>query len=494
MTEVLRNQWGFKGFVVTDYTAINEMINHGVGDLQTVSAMALNAGVDMDMVGEGFLRTIPESLEQHKVTLDKINEACRLILEAKYNLGLFNDPYLYCDTNRVKNDVFTPENKNIARNYAPETFVLLKNDNNILPLKKTNKIAIIGPLANMKENMVGSWSVAADFSKNISLLMGLDDSKINYQYAQGCEFDYNPEFIKNVGIFGKPIKWDGRSADEMFEEAKNIALNSDIVVLTLGESAEMSGESSSMSDIRIPQSQRDLIYKISKLNKPVVLVLFNGRPLDLSEELPLVDAVLDVWFPGTEAGNSIVDALFGDANPSGKLTTSFPRNLGQVPIYYSHKNTGRSLSNDALKNCKFEKFRSNYLDICNTPLFPFGYGLSYTNFEYSNLKLSNDKLNKNGKINITVDVSNTGGYDGKEIVQLYIRDIVGSVTRPVKELKGFEKIFIKKGETKTVSFSITTDDLKFYDYNLNYIAEPGEFEVFVGGNSEDVMTSKFMLE
>ena len=494
MTDVLRNQWGFKGFVVTDYTAINEMIHHGMGDLQKVSALALNAGVEMDMVGEGFLTTLSKSMQEHKVTIDKINQACRLILEAKYDLGLFDDPYLYCDENRAKNDVFTDKNRKIAREFASETFVLLKNDNNILPLKKSQKIALIGPLADMKENMPGTWSVATDFSKAVSVIAGFEEAGINFKYAKGCKFDYSPVFEKKVGIFGKPIKEDARSTEELYNEAENLAINSDVIVLTLGECAEMSGESSSRSDIRIPQSQRDLLIKLSKLNKPIVLLLFNGRPLDISEELPLANSILDVWFPGTEAGYAIADAVFGKTNPSGKLTATFPRNVGQIPIYYNHKNTGRPISKDALENCKFEKFRSNYLDVCNTPLFPFGYGLSYSNFEYSNLQLSGDKLSQNSSLEISVDVANIGKYDGKETVQLYIRDVVGSVTRPVKELKGFQKVFIRENETKTVKFKITIDDLKFYDYNLNYIAEPGEFEVFVGANSEDLLASKFILD
>ena len=494
MTDVLRKEWGFSGFVVTDYTAINEMINHGMGDLQTVSAMALNAGVHMDMVGEGFLRTLTKSLNEKKVSLDKINEAIKLILEAKYDLGLFKDPYKYCDVNRAKTHVFSDQHRKVAREMAPETFVLMKNEKQLLPLNPDKKIALIGPLADAKENMAGTWSVATDYSKAISLLKGLKEASNNITFAKGCNFHYDIEMEKKVGVFGKPLMRDERSDMELRGEAIRIAKQNDIIVMALGEAAEMSGESSSRTEIRIPESQRDLLKELSTLGKPIVLILFTGRPLVLTDELPIVNSLLNVWFPGTEAGYAIADVVFGKSNPSGKLTATFPRSAGQIPIYYSHKNTGRPISEQAKDNCTFEKFRSNYLDECNEPLFPFGFGLSYTDFEYKNLKISKNMINSNEKLEVSVDVSNIGIFDGKEVVQLYIRDKVGSITRPVKELKGFQKVFIPKGATMNVKFTITNDDLKFYNYNLQYVSEPGEFEVFVGGNSRDVLMEKFVLK
>ncbi|WP_445454926.1 beta-glucosidase BglX [Flavobacterium sp. HNIBRBA15423] len=485
MTDILRDKWKFNGFVVTDYTGVNEMIDHGMGDLQTVSALALNAGIDMDMVGEGFLTTLKKSIDENKVSINQLDAAVRRILEAKYDLGLFDDPYKYCDEQRAKTEIFTPENRAFAQKVATESFVLLKNDNQVLPLKTTQKVALVGPLADAKENMPGTWSVATDFSKAISLKTTLSEKLgSNLLYAKGSNLDYNQEFEKRVGVFGKSINRDGKTDDVLNNEAIAIAKKSDIILFAIGESAEMSGESSSRSNIEIPQAQKDLLKKLKALNKPIVLVLFTGRPLALTEESQLADAILNVWFPGTEAGPAITEVLYGAVNPSGKLSMTFPRNVGQVPIYYSHKNTGRPLSDEKREKCEFEKFRSNYLDVCNTPLFPFGYGLSYTTFEYSSVKISTTKLSRKESLEVTVDVTNTGDFDGKEVVQLYIRDLVGSVTRPVKELKGFQKVFLKKGEVKTVKFIITEEDLKFYDFNLDFVAESGKFEVFIGTNSD----------
>ena len=483
MTDVLRKQWGFKGFVVTDFTGINEMIEHGMGDLQTVSALSLNAGVEMDMVGEGFLTTLKKSLDEKKVTIEQIDNAVKLILEAKYDLGLFQDPYKYCDEKRAKTEIFTSASRKEARQIAAQSLVLLKNQNQILPLKKSGTIALIGPLADAKENMPGTWSVATKMENAISLLAGIKEvagPSVKVLYAKGSNLDYDEIFETNATMFGKTLHRDSRSKEELLAEALKVANQSDVIVAALGESAEMSGESSSRTNLEIPQAQKDLLNALLKTGKPVVLVLFDGRPLVLKEENETVPAILNVWFAGTEAGAAIADVLFGDVNPSGKLTTTFPRSVGQVPIYYAHKNTGRPLAN---KECKFEKFRSIYLDERNEPLFPFGFGLSYTNFDYSNLKISSDKMNKGGKLKVTVDVTNTGNYDGKETVQLYIRDLVGSVTRPVRELKNFQKITLKKGEKQTVTFDITVEDLKFYNSDLQFAAEHGQFDVFVGGNS-----------
>jgi len=493
MTDVLRKQWGFKGFVVTDYTAIMEMEYHGIGDLQTVSAAALNAGVEMDMVSEGFLKTIKKSLDEGKISIDVVDNAVRLILNAKYDLGLFHDPYKYCDENRAKTEIFTNSNRSEARKIAAQSLVLLKNDNQLLPLKKSGTIALIGPLADAKENMAGTWSVATKQENSISLLAGIKSAvgaSAKVLYAKGSNLDYDPALEEKGTMFGKTLHRDNRTKEELLAEALKIANQSDVILAALGESAELSGECSSRTNIEIPQAQKDLLEELVKTGKPVVLVLFNGRPLVLKREKEIVPAILDVWFAGSEAGYAIADVLFGNENPSGKLTTTFPRSIGQVPIYYASKNTGRPLGNT---NGKFEKFKSNYIDERNEPLFPFGYGLSYTKFEYSNLKISTSKINFNETMEVSVDVINTGNYDGKEVVQLYIRDLVGSVTRPLKELKGFQKITIKKGEKQKVTFRISQEDLKFYNSDLQFIAEPGEFEVFVGGDSDTQLNEKFLL-
>jgi beta-glucosidase len=489
LTDVLRKQWGFKGFVVTDYTGINEMIDHGIGDLQTVSARALNAGIDMDMVGEGLLSTIQKSLKEGKTTVAQIDAACRRILEAKYKLGLFDDPYRYCDENRAKTEVYNAAHRKIARETAAQSFVLLKNQNNILPLKKTGTIALVGPLADNAANVPGTWAVAARFDEAITVLKGMTEvggSNLKILHARGSNLDADSLFEDRAGMFGKSLKRDSRSAQAMIDEAVAIANQSDVVVAALGESAEMSGESSSRSNIEIPQVQKDLINALLKTGKPVVLVLFTGRPLAIKSESENVPAILNVWFGGSEAGYAIADVLFGDVNPSGKLTTTFPQSVGQVPLYYAHKNTGRPLGEGQW----FSKFRSNYLDVSNDPVYPFGYGLGYSSFSYSDIKLSSTLLKSNQTLTASVTITNNGKYDGKEVVQLYVRDIVGTVTRPVKELKGFQKIDLKAGETKTVTFNITPNDLKFYNYDLKYDWEPGEFEIMIGTNSKDVKKGK----
>lgn len=491
MTDVLRKQWGFKGFVVTDYTAINEMIDHGMGDLQTVSALSLNAGVDMDMVGEGLLTTLKKSLQEGKVTMAGIDAACRRVLEAKYKLGLFTNPYKYCDEQRARTEIFTDANRREARRIASESFVLLKNQNNILPLKKGGTIALIGPLADNKENMTGTWSVAANFSKATSLLTGLKEvggTGVRILTARGSNLDADSLFEERAGMFGKSLRRDSRPADVLLREALDVAAQSDVIVAALGESAEMSGESSSRSNIEIPQVQKDLLMALVKTGKPVVLVLFTGRPLAIKWESENVPAILNVWFGGSEAGYAIADVLFGDVNPSGRLTTTFPQNVGQVPIYYAQKRTGRPLGEGQW----FQKFRSNYLDVSNEPLYYFGYGLSYTSFQYGQLQLSATSLKGAQRLKASVTVTNRGQRDGEEVVQLYIRDMVGSITRPVKELKGFQKISLRPGESKTVSFTITPEDLKFYNYNLKWDWEPGEFEIMIGPNSNEVQRMKVM--
>lgn len=493
MTDVLRKQWKFNGFVVTDYTGIPEMIDHGIGDLQTVSALALNAGIEMDMVGEGFLSTLKKSVEEGKVTLQQIDHAARLILNAKYDLGLFEDPYRYCDLKRNKTDIFTQDHRTEARKTAAESFVLLKNAKGILPLKKAGTIAVIGPLGNNSVNMPGTWSVATKHGSAVSLTGGMQEilgKSAKVIYAKGSNLVADAAYEERATMFGKTLDRDNRTQEELLKEALQVAAQADVIVAALGESSEMSGESSSRTELGIPDVQKELLEALLKTGKPVVLVLFTGRPLVLVEEEQKVSTILNVWFPGTEAGYAITDVLFGDENPSGKLTATFPRSVGQIPVFYNHKNTGRPLGN---KEGKFEKFKTNYIDERNEPLFPFGFGLSYTTFSYSNLKVSNTKMAANGKITASVEVTNTGNYDGKEVVQLYIRDIVGSVTRPVKELKGFKKIFLKKGEKQTISFEITEEELKFYNADLEFVAEPGLFDVFIGTNSDTTEKVQFEL-
>ena len=491
MTDVLRDRWGFDGFVVTDYTAISEMIAHGMGDLQQVSAMSLSAGTDMDMVADGFLTTLEKSLKEGKVTMAEIDKACRRILEAKYKLGLFDDPYKYCDASRVKKDIFTAENRAVARKIATETFVLLKNENNLLPLQRKGKIALVGPLANTKANMPGTWSVAATSDKYNSLYESMKQSlagKAEVFYAKGSNLMYDAQREAEATMFGREMR-DPRSAQELLDEALSVASQADVIVAAVGESSEMSGESSSRTNLEMPDAQRDLLTALKKTGKPIVLVYFAGRSTVMTWEQENFPAILNVWFGGSEAADAICDVVFGDVSPSGKLTTTFPKNVGQIPLYYNHLNTGRPLEAGKW----FSKFRSNYLDIDNDPLYPFGYGLSYTTFRYGDLQLSNNSMNEKGKITASVTVTNTGNYDADEIVQMYIRDMVGSVARPVKELKGFERIHLKKGESRTVSFDITAEQLKFYNSTLNWACEPGEFEVMVGGNSRDVQTKKFSL-
>lgn len=490
MTDLLRKQWGFKGLVVTDYTAVNELTDHGLGDLQTVSALSLNAGVDMDMVGEGFLTTLKKSVEQGKVKTQRIDDACRMVLEAKYKLGLFDDPFRYCNEERAKTEILKPEHLAFARKAATESFVLLKNDDQILPLKKKGTIALIGPLANTGANMPGTWSVNSELANTKSLLQGMQSAvgtAVKILHSLGSNLHADSQYQERASMFGRDIPRDNRPEQEIIEEAVKLARQADVVVAALGESSEMSGESSSRTDLEIPGVQRHLLAALLKTGKPVVLVLFTGRPLVLKWEDENVPAILNVWFGGTEAANAISDVLFGSVNPSGKLTATFPQNVGQVPLYYAHKNTGRPLGEGKW----FSKFRSNYLDVSNDPQYPFGYGLSYTTFSYSGIKLNKGSFKTGESITASITVKNTGKVEGKEVVQLYLRDLVSSSTRPVKELKGFQKITLKPGESKEVDFTITEDDLKFYNDALKFVAEPGDFKVYIGGNSRDVMETDF---
>ena len=482
MTDVLRKQWGFDGFVVTDYTGINEMIDHGMGDQQTVAALALNAGVDMDMVSDAFSGTLKKSVEEGKVSAAAIDAACRRILEAKYKLGLFDNPYKYCDVNRPKKQIFTKEHRAIARKTASESFVLLKNEG-VLPLSKKGSIAVVGPLANTRSNMPGTWSVAAVLDNAPSLVEGLREvvgDRAKVVTAKGSNLIGDADYEKRATMFGRELHRDNRTDRELLDEALKVAAGADVIVAALGESSEMSGESSSRTNLEMPDVQRALLQELLKTGKPVVLVLFTGRPLVLTWEEEHVPAILNVWFGGSEAAYAISDVLFGDVNPSGKLTATFPQNVGQIPLFYNHKNTGRPLQEGRW----FEKFRSNYLDVSNEPLYPFGYGLSYTTFAYSDIHLSSTEMSADGELTATVTVTNTGSRDGAEVVQLYIRDLVGSVTRPVKELKRFTRVTLKPGEKKSVSFELPVSELAFWNIDMAKVVEPGDFGLWVATDSQ----------
>ena len=498
MTDVLRGAWGFNGFVVTDFTGISEMIEHGIGDLQTVSARAINAGVDMDMVSEGFIGTLKKSVEEGKVSVETVNTACRRILEAKYKLGLFDNPYKYCDPKRPARDIFTKEHRAAARKIAGESFVLLKNEGlsptlaPVLPLSPTGTIAVIGPLANTRSNMPGTWSVAAVLDKSPSLVEGLTEwvgNQGKILYAKGSNLIGDAAYEERATMFGRSLNRDNRTDQQLLDEALKIASQADVIVGALGEAAEMSGESSSRTNLNLPDVQHTLLEALLKTGKPVVLVLFTGRSLVLNWEQEHVPAILNVWFGGSEAGPAIGDILFGAVNPGGKLTMTFPKSVGQIPLYYAHKNTGRPLKEGKW----FEKFRSNYLDVDNDALYPFGYGLSYTTFRFSDITLNRSSIGMDNELVASVTVTNTGDRAGSEVVQLYIRDLVGSVTRPVKELKGFEKIYLQPNESRTVRFTIAPEMLKFYNADLKFVAEPGDFDVMIGPDSRNVKTARFTL-
>ena len=503
MTDVLRKQWGFKGLLVTDYASIAEILKHGTAkDLKQASEQALKAGTDMDMCSNAFVKHLTQSIQEGKVSEEDINIACRRILEAKYKLGLFSDPYRYCDIKRSKNEIYTLENRKVAREVAAKTFVLLKNEGNILPLKKEGKIALIGPLADTRNNIAGTWSVAQTPEKYATIKEAMENAlkgKATLLYTQGCNIWRNQQLQKN-GEFDKPLNWGDEN--ELKKEALKIAKEADVIVCAMGESADMSGECGSRTNLEMPDVQHELLAELVKLGKPVVLLNFAGRPTVLSWEKQYVPDIMNVWFGGSEMGDALCDVIFGDKVPSGKLTTSMPKTTGQAPIYYNHQNTGRPVPDD---NKKFAKYASNCLDVSNGPLYPFGYGLSYTTFEYSNFKLSSQEADINGnqeatewqngkKITATVTVENTGSRDADEVVQLYIRDMVASISRPVKELKGFQRIHLVAGESKEVRFEITPDMLKFYNIELKHVIEPGDFQIMVGANSREVKTLKFTVK
>lgn len=490
LTDLLRNEWKYDGFVVTDYGSINEAIVHGIGDQSVTSERALKAGTDMDMCSNAFIAQLAGLLQSGRISQKDIDTACRRVLEAKYKLGLFDDPYRFCEPKRLKTDLYTEEHRKAARDMAAETFVLLKNEH-LLPLKKQGKIALIGPLADNRSNMVGCWSTG-DIPELYSTLKEAMEravgDKAQVLFAQGCNI-YAEEATQNGATFGRPID---RVDDEKAKaEALRIAAEADVIVCAMGEMAEMSGESSSRADISLPCVQMALLKKLVATGKPVVLLNFSGRPTIMSWEAENVPAILNVWFGGSETGDAICDVLFGEKSPSGHLTMTMPKALGQIPIYYNHLNTGRPVPEGTKE---YRKYQSNYIDVRNDPLYPFGYGLSYTTFEYGKPRLSSSTMNANGTLTLTVNVKNTGKYDADEVVQLYIRDVAASISRPVKELKGFERISLKAGESRDVNFTIDVDMLKFYNSDLEFVAEPGDFEVMVGGNSRDVQKLKFTLQ
>lgn len=467
-TDLLRNQWGFNGFVVTDYTGINELVPHGVvNDEKEAGELAVNAGIDMDMTGAVFIKYLKQSVEEGKVSEETIDNAVRRILEMKFILGLFDDPYRYLDKEREKSTIMKPEFLQAARETAARSIVLLKNENSFFPITKDKSltVALIGPMVKDKINQNGEWAGKGNREQSISLFEGLTEkyagTNVKFVYAGGCD-----------------LTTDNRQG---FAEAIATARRADVVLAVMGEDFNWSGEAASRSDIKLPGVQQELLKELRKTGKPLGLVLMNGRPLDLSWEDANVDAIMEAWYLGTMAGHGLADVIAGDYNPSARLTMSFPRNVGQLPIYYNHKNTGRPLPAD---NPKMD-YKSSYIDVANTPLYPFGYGLSYTTFQISNMKMDKSSMGKGDKVTVTAEVKNAGTADGETVVQLYIRDLVGSVTRPVKELKGFNKIALKAGESKQVSFTITEAELSFYDINLKYTAEPGNFVVWVAANAAD---------
>ena len=470
MNELLRDTWGFKGFIVSDYTAVSEEINHGIGDLQEVSARSLKAGLDMDMMADGFVGTLGKSLKEGKVSMADIDRACRRILEAKYKLGLFDDPYKYLDPSRAATDVYTTENKADARKAAHECQVLLKN-NGVLPLSKNARIAVVGPLAKDANSMAGAWATSNHNGECVTLYDGIAEVA-NATYAQGSRLFKDETLdrrLRNGGDYAAP-------QERLIAEAVAKARAADVVVACVGETQNMSGEAASRTDVNLPDAQKELLKALKATGKPVVMVLVTGRPLALVDEDASMDAILNVWAPGTEGGHAVADILFGDAIPSAKLTTSFPRSVGQLPLYYNHKNTGRPHGEYA----PFQKFVSAYMDEINGPLYPFGYGLSYNTYEYSPVTLSASEMPVNGSVTASVTVTNTGSRDGDEIVQLYIHDIYATTTRPVKELKGFKKVHIAAGQSAQVDFTITADELSYYDHDLRWVCEPGDFDVFIG--------------
>lgn len=477
LTDILKSRWRFHGFVVSDYTSVNELVPHGFArDEKHAAELAINAGLDMDMQGASFLSNLAELVEEGSVSVDTIDEAVRRILEMKFRLGLFADPYRYSDEEREAAAIYATEHLEAARDMARRSLVLLKNERGVLPLGDgVTSLAVIGPLADSEADMIGSWSAAGEREdRPVTLLEGIKarvGDTISVHYEEGTSYRL------------------GDTDRSGFDAALAAAGRADVIIAAMGESSEMSGEAASRTSLELPGTQQELLEELRKLGKPIVLVLMNGRPLSIGWADENVHAILETWFAGTEGGHAIADVLFGDYNPSGKLPVTFPRNVGQVPIYYNVKNTGRPYSTGDAE----QKYRSRYLDVSNTPLYPFGYGLSYTEFVYSDMTLDRKEMGAGDAITVRVQVTNAGEVGGEEVVQLYIRDLVGSVTRPVRDLKGFEKIFLEKGESRQVEFEVMPADLAFHRQDMSYGAEAGEFRIFTGGNSVDLLEASFRL-
>ena len=492
LTDVLRKQWQFGGFVVTDYGSIGEMTQWGFGDLKSNSAKALRAGTDMDMCANGFIGTLAQSLQDGTVSMADIDQACRRVLEAKWKLGLFDNPYRYLDAKRRAKDIFTADNRAASRQLAAETFVLLKNatipvaspaGRPLLPLATDKTIALIGPLANDRANMGGTWCVAYTPERYATLKEAMERRlpKGRLLYAQGCNLTHDAD-LQQAAEFGKHIP--RVDADKAKAEALSIARQADVIVCAMGECADFSGESSSRATLEMPDAQRELLAELVKVGKPVVLLNFSGRATVLTWEQQHVDAIMNVWFGGSEAGDAIADVLFGDAAPGGRLTVTMPQALGQVPLYYNHLNTGRPVEKGV---DKYRKYASNYLEVRNEPLYPFGYGLTYTTFAYSDFRLNNGTMLTDGTVEASVVVSNTGQREGDEVVQLYVHQQAASVARPVKELKGFQRIRLKAGEQRQVTFRIGREQLQYLNAQGEPVLEPGCFDIMVGGNSDETL-------
>ncbi len=471
LQELLRGELGFGGMIVSDYTSINEMVNHGFAEDDARAAeLAFTAGVDMDMQGELYFKYLKSAVENGRISEERIDEAVRNVLRLKFSLGLFDDPYRYCDEERERRLVYAPEHLEAARDVAVRSMVLLKNDGDVLPLRANERLAVIGELAASKRDLLGSWKAAGDHDFILSILDGITASapRGNVVYAEGCK-----------------MSGDDRSG---FAAALTAARGADKVVMVIGENWEWTGEAASRTSLDVPGVQTELLERIAATGKPVVVVLLNGRPLTLPREVKAASAMLEAWYPGTMGGEAVADVLFGRCNPSGKLPMTFPLNVGQVPLFYYAKNTGRP---DYLSD---PKYKSKYIDSPNEPLFPFGYGLSYTTFEYSPITLSSNVLNTSGSLTASVTITNTGRMAGQEVVQMYVRDLVGSVTRPVRELKGFQKIALEAGESRTVNFEITPGMLAFHRGDMTLGVEPGDHHIFIGGNSRDVRQAAFTLK
>lgn len=494
LRELLRVDWKFKGFIVTDYTAINEMVFHGVAENDEKAAqLAIRAGVDMDMQGAAYYNYLANLVNQGKITVKQVEESTRRILNVKYDLGLFKDPYRQVSEARAKEVMMNPSHLALAREIGRQSIVLLKNEGSVLPLKAGARVALVGPLAARKRDLIGNWSAAGDWSRAVSVSEGLAEKAktfgLQISYEKGANLIDDPVMLKRLNEHGADIEIDARSPEQMREDAVNIATNSDVIIAVMGESQAMSGEAASRADIGLPTNQVELLKALVATRKPVVLVLMNGRPLTLEWENQAMGAILETWFLGTEAGHSIADVLVGDYNPSGKLTMSFPHHVGQIPIFYASKNTGRPIDP---KN----KYTSKYLDIPNEPLYPFGYGLSYTKFVYGDIKIDHQvmALRTQAPIRVSIPITNQGPRAGTEIVQLYIRDVFASVTRPVKELRGFKKVHLQPGETKVVDFLVSREDLQFYNQYLQKVVEPGEFRIMIGPNSAELKEIRFFVE